>query len=117
METDIKCNVLKGTAVAGVSDVYKNSLQVYLAENYFSYDAARYECKGFSFGIGGQSLNPNAHVAFLCWDKVESKYVRMEFNRKFSLREAFSLFTEFEIVVGETDGMTVEDCETLVLEG
>ncbi len=107
MKASVQYNDFAGSAAADVTDSYQSSLQKYLVESYEQYDGARYYCEGCTIWVSGQYEQPQANVAFVCFDKVENKYVKFFPEADLSLNDIFSLFKRFEVVIGKN----IEDIE------
>ena len=103
MKASVQYNDFVGSAAADVSDFYHSSLQNYLIKSYEQYDGDRFDCKGCTIFVSGQHEEPKGNIAFVCFDKVENKYVKFCPYVDLSLNEIFSLFKRFEIVIGKKD--------------
>lgn len=116
MIASVQYNDLRGTAAADVSDFYKNSLQKYLMNTYKAYDSERYVCRGCVMWISGQREVPSLNISYLCWDNIAEKFVRFYPKKDMDLNEAFSLFKNFEVVVGtDVNDIDVNDDDCLDL--
>ena len=100
MKASVQYNDLKGTAAADISDFYQTSLQKYLVDSYEQYDGERYKCCGCTIFVSGQLEKPAGNIAFVCFDKVENKYVKFFPKADLSLDDIFSLFKRLEVVLG-----------------
>lgn len=100
MKASVQYDDLVGTSAADVSDVYKASLQNYLVGSYESYDGDRYVCCGCKVYVFGQDEKPSGNIAFICWDKVDKKYVSLNPLKDLTLDDIFALFKRFEVVIG-----------------
>lgn len=100
MKASVQYNDLLGSSAADVSDYYQSSLQNYLVKTYAQYDGDRYVCKGCTIWVSGQQVTPQGNIAFVCYDKVEDKYVKFYPEIDLSLNDIFSLFKRFEVVLG-----------------
>lgn len=107
MKASVQYKDLVGTAAADVSDFHQTSLQNYLVKSYEQYDGDRYDCNGCTIWISGQQETPQGNIAFVCFDKVEKKYVKFYPEADLSLDDIFSLFKRFEVVMGKN----IEDIE------
>lgn len=107
MKASVQYNDLLGTSAADVSDFYQSSLQNYLVQTYDQYDRQRYVCEGCSIWISGQQEIPSGNIEFVCYDKVEGKYVKFCPKADLSINDIFSLFKRFEVVLGNK----IEDIE------
>ena len=116
MIASVQYNDLRGTAAADVSDLCKNSLQEYLMNTYKTYDSERYVCRGCVMWISGQREVPSLSISYLCWDNIAEKFVRFFPKKDMDLNEAFSLFKNFEVVVGtDVNDIDVNDDDYLDL--
>lgn len=116
MIASVQYNDLRGTAAADVSDFYMNSLQKYLVGTYKTYDSERYVCRGCVMWISDQMAEPSLSMSFLCWDKTAEKFVRFYPKKHMDLKEAFSLFKRFEVVMGtDISDIDVNDDDCLDL--
>lgn len=116
MIASVQYNDLRGTAAADVSDSHMNSLQAYLKSAYKSYDSERYVCRGCVMWVSGQREEPSLNMSFLCWDKTAEKFVRFYPKKHMELKEAFSLFKRFEVVMGtDVSDIDVNDDDCLDL--
>lgn len=107
---------MRGTVAADVSDFYMNSLQKYLVNTYKTYDSERYVCRGCVMWISGQMDEPSLSMSFLCRDKTAEKFVRFYPKKHMDLKEAFSLFKRFEVVMGtDVSDIDVNDDDCLDL--
>lgn len=97
MIASVQYNDLRGTAAADVSDLYMNSLQKYLSDTFEQYDSDRYFCNGCTMFVGERDC---AYLHFICYDKTTDHYIKMTPEKEYSLRDAFSLFKRFEVVIG-----------------
>lgn len=85
-------------------------------EAYKTYDSERYECRGCVMWISGQRDEPSLSMSFLCWDKIAEKFVRFYPKKDMDLKEAFSLFKRFEVVMGtDVSDIDVNDDDCLDL--
>lgn len=108
MKASVQYNDLVGSAAADVSDTYHSSLQNYLVQSYEQYDRERYDCKGCTIWVSGQLEKPKGNIAFVCFDKVENKYVKFYPEVDLSLDDIFSLFKRFEVVIGKENIKNIE---------
>ena len=116
MIASVQYNDLRGTAAADVSDLCKNSLQEYLMNTYKTYNSERYVCRGCVMWISGQRVVPSLNISYLCWDNIAEKFVRFSPKKDMDLNEAFSLFKNFEVVVGtDVNDIDVNDDDYLDL--
>lgn len=117
MKASVQYNDLVGSAAVDVSDFWQSSLQNYLVKSYEQYDGDRYDCKGCTIWISGQLEKPEGNIAFVCFDKVEDKYVKFCPEADMSLNDIFSLFKRFEVVVGDNiEGIEVDNEDYLDLK-
>lgn len=107
MKASVQYNDLLGSSAADLSDYYQSSLQNYLVETYSQYDESRYICKGCTIWVSGQQVTPQGNIEFVCYDKIEDKYVKFCPEADLSLNDIFSLFKRFEVVLGNK----IEDIE------
>lgn len=100
MIASVQYNDLRGTAAADVSDYLNNSLQSYLEKTFDHYDGERFFCNGCKIWISGDSIEEKAYVHFICYDRVDNKYVRITPNKEYNYKELFNMFKRFEVVIG-----------------
>lgn len=117
MKASVQYNDFEGSAAADASDFYQNSLQNYLVKSYKQYDEDRYVCIGCTLFVSGQQDIPQGTIRFVCFDKVENKYVKFCPEAELSLNDIFSLFKRFEVVIGKNiEGIKVDSEDYLDLK-
>ena len=117
MIASVQYNDLRGTAAADVSDYLNNSLQSYLEKTFDSYDSTRFFCNGCKIWISGDSLEEKTFVHFICYDRVENKYVRIAPNKEYNYKELFTLFKRFEVVIGiDINEIEVNENADIIIE-
>ena len=113
MIASVQYNDLRGTAAADVSDHCMNSLQIYLAKTFESYDSDRYFCHGCKMWVSERSM---VSLSFICLDKIKGKFVSFRPDY-YSLENAFELFKRFEVVIGvDINEIEVDENDSLKLE-
>lgn len=108
MIASVQYNDLRGTAAADVSDNLNNSLQNYLVSTYKSYNGGRYFCNGCTMWISDNGL---VTIKFICYDKIDEKYLRFLPEREYTYQQVFNLFKRLEVVVGLDINEIEVDCE------
>lgn len=116
MKAKTQYNDITGTSAADISDFQMNSLQKYLADTYYGYDYERYYCEGCRINVNGQITGCPASILFICYDKVENKYVYFYPTSDMEIKDIFSLFKRFDVVLGGSNINEVEIKDTDWLE-